>query len=149
MGDTAQHPHFIQTVHRRGYRFIAPVTVTNSPPLVRSPAMAGLRWAPCPALPVAELQTAQELGERLLILAQSLHDTALLVEAHRALGNSLFWLGAFVPAHAHLEQAMALYDPQHHRTLAVLYGTDPGVVCRSYGGVGPVVAWLSRPGAPE
>jgi predicted ATPase len=81
----------------------------------------------------AELQTARELGEHLLALAQRLHDTALLVEAHRALGNSLFWLGAFVPAQAHLEQAMALYDPQHHRTLAVLYGTDPGVVCRSYG----------------
>src|SRR5262249_22801436 len=81
----------------------------------------------------AELQTARELGEHLLALAQRLGDTALRVEAHRALGNSLVWLGAFVPARAHLEQAMALYDPQHHRTLAVLYGTDPGVVCRSYG----------------
>src|SRR5262249_31520429 len=78
-------------------------------------------------------QTARELGEHLLALAQRLHDTALLVEAHRALGNSFFWLGAFVPAHAHLEQALALYDPQRHRMLAIRYGTDPGVVCRSYG----------------
>jgi len=27
---------------------------------------------------------------------------------------------------------MALYDPQQHRSLAFLYGTDPGVVCLSY-----------------
>ena len=38
LGDPAQHPQFIQTVHRRGYRFIAPVTVANAPPLVLSPA---------------------------------------------------------------------------------------------------------------
>lgn len=76
---------------------------------------------------------AREIAEHLFALAQRLHDTALLVEAHRALGNSFFWLGAFVPAQTHLEQALALYDPQRHRTLAVLYGTDPGVVCRSYG----------------
>jgi predicted ATPase len=81
----------------------------------------------------AELQPARELGEHLLALAQRLHDTALLVEAHRALGNSFFWLGAFAAAQTHLEQALALYDPQRHRTLAVRYGTDPGVVCRSYG----------------
>jgi class 3 adenylate cyclase/predicted ATPase len=81
----------------------------------------------------AEPQTARDLGEHLLALAQRLHDTALLVEAHRALGNSFFWLGAFAPAYAHLEQALALYDSQRHRTLAVRYGTDPGVVCRSYG----------------
>jgi predicted ATPase len=27
---------------------------------------------------------------------------------------------------------MTLYDPQQHRSLAFLYGTDPGVVCLSY-----------------
>ena len=56
----------------------------------------------------------------------------LLVEAHRALGNTLFWLGEFASARTHLEQGMALYDPQQHRSLAFLYGTDPGVVCLSY-----------------
>jgi class 3 adenylate cyclase/tetratricopeptide (TPR) repeat protein len=39
LGDTAQHPRFIRTVHRRGYRFIAPVTVTDTPSPVLSPAM--------------------------------------------------------------------------------------------------------------
>jgi adenylate cyclase len=55
-----------------------------------------------------------------------------LLEAYRALGNTLFWLGEFAPARAHLEQAIALYDFQQHRALAFLYGTDPAVVCLSY-----------------
>jgi class 3 adenylate cyclase/predicted ATPase len=80
----------------------------------------------------AELRTARQLGEQLLALAQTLQDPMLLVEAHRALGNTLFWLGEFASARTHLEQGMALYDPQQHRSLAFLYGTDPGVVCLSY-----------------
>ena len=80
----------------------------------------------------AELQMARELAEQLLVLAQSLQDPVHLMEAHRALGNTLFWLGEFAPARVHLEQGIALYDPQQHRSLAFLYGTDPAVVCLSY-----------------
>src|SRR5262249_21945690 len=39
----------------------------------------------------------------------------------------------------HLEQGMALYDPQQHRGLAVLYGHDPGVCCS---GMAALVFWL-------
>jgi predicted ATPase len=81
----------------------------------------------------AELQTARELAEQLLVLAQHFQDPVHLMEAHRALGNTLFWLGEFAPALGHLEQGMALYDFQQHRSLAFLYGTDPAVVCLSYG----------------
>ena len=80
----------------------------------------------------AELQTARELGEQLLSLAQSVQDPALLVEAHHALGETLFCLGEFVPAREHLEQGIALYDPQQHRSHAFLYGEDPGVACLAY-----------------
>ena len=38
-------------------------------------------------------------------------------------------LGQFVAAHAHLEQGIALYDPQQHRALGALYGHDIGVAC--------------------
>ena len=41
LGDTAQAPRFIATVHRRGYRFLAPVTVADSPEL--APAGEPLR----------------------------------------------------------------------------------------------------------
>src|SRR4029453_4942946 len=80
----------------------------------------------------AELQVAQELAEQLLVLAQRLQEPVYLIEAYRALGNTLVWLGEFAPARGHLEQAIALYDFPQHRTLAFLYGTDPAVVCLSY-----------------
>ncbi len=97
------------------------------------PALRGL-WVFCEVR--AELRTAQELGEQLLTMAQTLQDPALLVEAHRALGNTLFWFGEFASAQAHLEQGISLYNPQQHRSLAFLYGTDPRVICLFY------VAWV-------
>jgi predicted ATPase len=77
-----------------------------------------------------ELQTAREVGEQVLSLAQSAHDPVLLLpEAHRALGVTLFFLGELVPARAHLEQGIAFYDPRQHCSHTFLYGSDPGMVC--------------------
>jgi TOMM system kinase/cyclase fusion protein len=80
----------------------------------------------------AEYQTARELAEQCLSLAQRVHDPALLLEAHFALGGILLWLGELVPARAHLEQSLALYDPREHRVLAFRTGIDPGVWGLSY-----------------
>jgi predicted ATPase len=80
----------------------------------------------------ADLQTARELGEQLLSLAERAQDPALLLMVHYALGVPLFYLGELVSARAHLAQGIRLYDPQQHRSLAFLYGQDPGVVCLSY-----------------
>jgi class 3 adenylate cyclase/predicted ATPase len=82
-----------------------------------------------------ELRTARELGEQLLTLAQHSGDSAFLLEAHYALGNTLNYLGEFPAAQAHFAQGIALYDPQLHRTHAFRYGQDPGVICRAYGAV--------------
>jgi class 3 adenylate cyclase len=81
----------------------------------------------------SELQTAHELGEQLLTLAQQAQDSAMLVVAHRALGTTLLFLGAVAAAHTHYAQGMALYDSQQHRAAAFLYGDDAGVVCFSRG----------------
>ena len=81
----------------------------------------------------AEYQRARALGERLLSLAQQVHDAALLLEAHHALWATLLWSGEFASARAHIEQGRALYDPQQHHAHALLYGGhDPGVCCLSY-----------------
>jgi predicted ATPase len=80
-------------------------------------------------------QTARELGEQCLSWAQRVQDPALLLEAHRALGITLFHLGEVASARAHLEQVIACYDPQQHRSHAFLYGIDPGMACCVY------VAW--------
>ena len=74
-----------------------------------------------------ELLPARELGEQLLGLAQREHDPAFLVEAYRALGGTLFYMGEFGAARAHLEQGLALYDAQRHHFPVFLYGTEPGV----------------------
>ena len=80
----------------------------------------------------AEYQTAHALGEQLLTLAQQIQDRAMLVAAHRALGATLFYLGAVNTAHTHCAQGMALYDPQQHRASAFLYGDDAGMICHRY-----------------
>jgi len=79
----------------------------------------------------AEYHTAHELGEQLLILAQQVQDTAMLVAAHRALGATLFNLGSVAAAHTHYVQGMALYD-QQHRVYAFRHGDDAGVACRTF-----------------
>jgi tetratricopeptide (TPR) repeat protein len=81
-----------------------------------------------------ELQIAYKLAEQFLRLAQSVRDPAFLLEAHRAVGVILFYLGELVPAREHLEQGIALYDPQQHRSHALLYGFDPKVICLSHMG---------------
>jgi len=67
-------------------------------------------------------------------LAQREQDQALLLLAHSALGMSLWFLGEFAPAREHLEQGMALYDPQQHSSHAFLYGMNPKVLCLSHAG---------------
>ena len=79
----------------------------------------------------AEHQTARELAEQSFSLAQRVHDPTLLLEAHFALGVSMLWLGEMAPAHTHLEQGIALYDPQEHRALAFRTGVDLKVWCLS------------------
>ena len=77
----------------------------------------------------AETQTAHELAQELLRLAQRAQDPAMLVEAYSMLGTTAFYLGEIASARAHLEQAEALYDPQQHRAHAFVdVGTDPGVL---------------------
>jgi len=80
-----------------------------------------------------ELQAAREAGEQLLKLATSVQDSGLFVEANRALGVSLFWLGDVTSALEYLEQGARLYQAQKQRSHASVFGTDPGVVCLSYG----------------
>ncbi|MGE4091783.1 MAG: adenylate/guanylate cyclase domain-containing protein [Candidatus Binatia bacterium] len=85
----------------------------------------------------AELQTAYEIAEQLLNIAQNTQDSGLLLVAHISLGHPLCFSGEFFSARTHEEAAITLYDPQQHHSLASLYGQDPGVVSLSY------AAWIS------
>jgi predicted ATPase len=80
----------------------------------------------------AAYQTAHELEERLLVMAQSLHDPALLLEGRFGVGISLYYLGDFVASREQCTQALMLYDTQQHRTRAAFFGQDTGVACYTY-----------------
>jgi predicted ATPase len=79
-----------------------------------------------------ELQTAREFAEQLLSLAQRQQDPALLLPAHRAMGQTVFWQGELARARESLEQGIAIYDPQRHRSLAFHYSQDAGVGLRMF-----------------
>jgi DNA-binding winged helix-turn-helix (wHTH) protein/predicted ATPase len=82
----------------------------------------------------AEYRRAQELSAQLLNLADTSRDVGLLVEAHGAVGVTLFHLGEIVSAYDHFERSTSLYDPEKHRTHVRIYNQDPWVACRSYSG---------------
>jgi predicted ATPase len=84
----------------------------------------------------AEYQTARELAEQFLSLAQRVQDPVLLLGAHFVLGQTLYLLGELASAREHLEQGITFYDPQQYRFLTWA-GGDPAVQCRSY------AAWVS------
>jgi len=68
-----------------------------------------------------------------LRLAQTIQDPALLLWPHLGLGLILLSLGELPSALAHMEQSIALYDPQRHRPdQSPIVGQDPKVNCLSY-----------------
>jgi predicted ATPase len=79
-----------------------------------------------------QLQTAHQLGEQLLSLAHSQNDASHLLLAHCMYGQVLSYRGKPAVAYTHLTQALAIYNPQEHRTLALGYGIDLGVVSHSF-----------------
>ena len=91
----------------------------------------------------AQFQRARELGEQCLALAQRQQGAALLVEAHYALGITLFFLGEYASSREHLEQGIAVYDPQQYRSGTYLYGQDPRVGCLTY--LAPILWYLGYP----
>src|SRR2546425_1931148 len=78
------------------------------------------------------LLTARELGEQLYRLAQRTAEPTHLLEAHDALGSTLFFLGEYAAARTHLEQGIALADPTAQRAQALRYGVAPGMWCLAF-----------------
>ena len=66
----------------------------------------------------------RELATQFLALAEKQRTTAPLLVAHRIMGTSLLCTGDIVGARAHLDQAIALYDPAEHRPLATQFSED-------------------------
>jgi tetratricopeptide (TPR) repeat protein len=75
------------------------------------------------------LQTARELGEQLFRLAQRTSAPTPCLEAHIALGTTLFHLGEYAAAWSHLEQGITLTHQTAQPALARRHGVAPGVRC--------------------
>lgn len=72
---------------------------------------------------------ARELALLLRQIANQARDPGLRLEASRALGTTLFYLGEIRKARQLLELGIGLYDPERDSAHAVLYIQDPLVSC--------------------
>ncbi len=66
----------------------------------------------------------RDLAAECLALAERQGTTAALMIGHRLMGTSLLYTGKIAEARAHLDRAIALYDPHEHRLLATRFGHD-------------------------
>ncbi|TEU12039.1 MAG: hypothetical protein E3J21_22195, partial [Anaerolineales bacterium] len=81
----------------------------------------------------AEHQTARELAEEALSLAQRAKDPLLVALGHWYLGFILFCLGEYATARSHLEQIISFYEPlEHHHPFVFLRGKDAGLSALAY-----------------
>jgi class 3 adenylate cyclase/predicted ATPase len=82
----------------------------------------------------SQLQTARDLSNELLVLANRKPDSHNVLQARHAAWTTRFLLGELEAAWEHAKEGIKLYDLEEHRSHAFLYGGhDPGVCCRSFG----------------
>jgi predicted ATPase len=79
-----------------------------------------------------DLDLAQRLDEDLRRLSRKRNDAAGLVMAHWSSGRDLMFIGKFASSRSHLEQALAIYDPNTHHLLVEQAGFHFEVVLRAY-----------------
>ena len=74
----------------------------------------------------------RDLAAHFLTLAAKQEATVPLMIGHRLMGTSLMCTGGIAESRAHYDKAIALYNPGEHRSLAMRFGQDVGVVVLSY-----------------
>ncbi len=89
------------------------------------------------------LRTATDLGEQALHLAERVDAVPDLLVAHDWLGITLQLRGEFALSLKHHEEASRLYEPSKHRSLAYVWGHDPGIHARCF--AASTSAYLGHP----
>ncbi len=80
----------------------------------------------------AQLKKAHAIAERLLVLAKDTQEPEQIAEAHRLLATTVLRLGDMKQARTHMEQALALHDPNRASCSNLLrYARNPSVHMRS------------------
>ncbi len=80
----------------------------------------------------AKHRAAVALAEECFDLAQRTQDPLQVMIGHYGLAITLLFVGEFSGSLAHVEQVVALYDLQLHRSLAFSLGQDPAVASLSF-----------------
>ena len=93
-----------------------------------------------------ELDQAQSLAEDLLRLSRQHNDAGGLVLGHLSGGRNLLFSGELTSSRSHLEQVLALYDPNSHRSLFHHANIYPHAIAQAFLGDCPFLSRLSRPG---
>jgi predicted ATPase len=74
----------------------------------------------------------RELAAKFLTLAGKQGASVPLMIGHRLMGSSLMCTGSIAEGRSHYDQALALYDPAEHRSLAIRFGQDIRMAILSY-----------------
>jgi class 3 adenylate cyclase/predicted ATPase len=85
-----------------------------------------------------------DLATQFLALAEKQQASVPLTIGHRMMGIALVLVGDLAKGRTHLDQAVTLYDPAQHRSLAIRFGQDAAVAIHCYRSIG---LWLL--GYPE
>ncbi len=133
LGDSARNPRFIETLARRGYRFVAPVTRADLPslgaPFITPSAINGVT-TPTPAIlpdapglaPETREAAATETNEPTTYLATPAELPRAPIYLVRGLfiALQLMYLGYYVGALANLPEIEDLFSPLPHAHLMML-----------------------------
>jgi tetratricopeptide (TPR) repeat protein len=79
----------------------------------------------------AKLDTAREMAEQAVRLAETAQNAVMLMGGHYALGCTLQLMGEITSAYEHFKTCRRFHDHKQVRTYIPLFGTDPGVDCIS------------------
>jgi hypothetical protein len=69
-----------------------------------------------------ELNKAQDIGWKLLGIADHEHDPAMQLQAHGSLANILWQIGDFIGSREHAEKGLVLFAPERHPAPAEVHG---------------------------
>lgn len=75
---------------------------------------------------------ALELAQQLLRMANQSGNPVQDQQGHFAIGDTLYWQGAFTAAREHLERVRMLYQTAHHGNHIAEFGEDAGVTSGAY-----------------
>lgn len=135
LGDTAGNPRFVETLARRGYRFVAPVeriAMSDEPALASDPVPEPI---PTPPAEPATLEPDAGPFSNILASPHELPKTSYPVVQALFVGLQLMYLGFYVGALANLAEIEDLLSPLPHASevyLAMIVTAAMLIIVRTF-----------------